>query len=29
MKVFGFAYSGGGRNIVRVDLSPDNGENWM
>lgn len=24
----GYAYAGGGRKIVRVDVSPDNGETW-
>lgn len=25
----GYAYSGGGRKIVRVDVSPDNGKTWQ
>ena len=28
IKAVGFAWSGGGRNIVRVDVSMDNGETW-
>jgi sulfite oxidase len=28
MSVEGYAYSGGGREIVRVDISLDNGETW-
>lgn len=27
-KIKGIAYSGGGRNIIRVDVSNDNGNNW-
>ena len=26
--VRGYAYSGGGRNIIRVDVSADNGQTW-
>ena len=26
--VRGYAYSGGGRNIVRVDVSADKGQTW-
>ena len=26
--VRGYAYSGGGRNIIRVDVSPDGGKTW-
>ena len=29
MTVRGFAYSGGGKGIVRVDVSIDGGENWV
>jgi sulfite oxidase len=28
VKVRGYAWSGGGRDIVRVDITPDNGESW-
>jgi sulfite oxidase len=27
--VEGYAFAGGGRKIVRVDISPDNGRNWQ
>ena len=27
--VQGFAWSGGGRNIVRVEVSPDDGKTWI
>ena len=26
--VRGYAYSGGGRNVIRVDVSPDGGKTW-
>lgn len=28
VEVRGFAYSGGGRGIIRVDVSPDGGKTW-
>ena len=28
VRLSGYAYSGGGRGIVRVDVSPDDGQQW-
>lgn len=29
LEVKGWAYSGGGRSIIRVDISLDGGANWQ